>query len=246
MPTRQRKKVLSDQTTVYTIWDNLARHERELRKLGAKPDQLARLREAAQAVDTEEAAAASQAGRNPAFNKRDLAGIIAPYACCNDWIIQPPSPVAHRWAYTAASMVTGGREPTTSVGTLNVLVAGLLILKLYGDGEKAKVLEIISTDTLADLLPDACNAFAGCSLDAIALDYITLMGLEKKTPPATHHYRQILQQIRRTLSAPPTTPSSSSTSQPASADSAPTGDPTSKPPRRSSKPSPGKPAGRSR
>lgn len=224
---RTKSRIVSDKITVYTIWDNFNRHEAELRTIGATDDQIEELRTAAQAVSVEEESAAAQSGRNPEFNQADLADILCPYTCCNDWIIMPPSIIARRWAMTAVMAVTGGREPTTPIGVLHSLVAGLLVLKLYGEGQKGKVLALVSSDAIADILPEACDAFAGCPLDAIALDYMSLMGMEKKRP-ALNLYNQIRERIEAACSSNSTTPSSPGTSQPKASASARPGQNTSK------------------
>lgn len=240
-----KSRIVSEKITVYTIWDNFARHEQELRDAGASDPQIEELREAAAAVSKEEEAAAAQSGRNPAFNAASLADILLPYTCVNGWVIQPPSMIARRWAVTAVMAVTGGREPSTAMGLLHSLVAGLLVLKLYGEGDKSRVLSIVSSDALADILPDACDAFAGSSIEAIALDYMTLMGMQKKTA-AREAYNLKLADLAAMCSAKLTTPALPHSSQPATPRSARAGRTTSTPRPRSSTPASGSQTGSTR
>ena len=242
---KTRSRVVSEKITVYTIWDNFSRHEQELRAAGATDAQIEELRVAAAAVSTEEEAYAAQAGRNPAFNAASLADILLPYTSVNGWVIQPPSMIARRWAMTAVMAVTGGREPSTAIGVLHSLIAGLLVLKLYGEGDKSRVLSIVSSDALADILPDACDAFAGCPIEAIAVDYMALMGMEKKTA-ARDQYNKILAHLAATCSVALTTPALPPSSPRVTRASANPGQ-TTRPPRQpSSTPASGNPTGSTR
>lgn len=208
---RLSTRVVSDTIQIQTIYDNFERHKQELAAIGATDDDILKLRAAADLVDAEEREHAQADGKNPSLNKDTLEYILAPHECCNGWLINPPSKPARRWACTAILKVTGGAEPTDSIGLLAALSAGLFILKLYGDGESGAAMQLIaSPNGLADRVPGLMDELAEYGVDAVADDYMRLMGMQKKSP-AMENYLATLSGLQAKCSASSTPPSSSNT-----------------------------------
>ena len=146
MSNRCKVKTIRHPATVerYTIWDNLARHEEELKAIGATEADLAPLREAAKAVDAVETQVARAEGNNPAFDKASLTQLTSPYICANGWTIAPPSFEARRWAAAAVLKVTGGQEPNDAIGIAYCVLAGLFVIRAWGEGRLDDVVRLVN------------------------------------------------------------------------------------------------------
>jgi len=201
MPAKGRWKTRSVKTERFTIWDNYERHVEELKALGAKARDLDPLKQAAEAVSVEEQKEDREKGRNPALETASYGDITAPYECANQWVIQPPTRPAKRWAAAAMMKVTGGREPDDPIGLAYSILAGLWILKAWGEGRKDLVMKAVTAPgALAELLPALEDQCGDIDVDALALDYQTVMGLGKKNSPARAKYLKTLSKLRKTFS----------------------------------------------
>ena len=249
MSNRCKVKTIRHPATVerYTIWDNLARHEEELKAVGATEADLAPLREAAKAVDAVETQVAKEQGNNPNLDKGTLTDLTAPYICANGWIVQPPSMEARRWAGAAVIKITGGQEPNDAVGMSYCILAGLFVLRAWGQGRLDEVMRLVTAPgELASLLPKLEDE-AGRDPLALARDYSVLMGYplqpsKKNCPWQVHQYRRILEKLRSRFSANATSASSTSSTGPG-APSASTGTPSAHSRPDSSRPSSGNTTG---
>ena len=225
----------------FSIWDNLARHEEELRALGATEVDLAPLREAAKAVDAEESAAAKASGANPALDKGTLTDLLAPYLCANGWVVKPPSLVARRWASSAVLKVTNNQEPTDAIGLCYCVLAGLFVLRAWGEGRHDDVMRLVTAPgELANLLPKLEDSSGNCDFNDLLQDYTVLMGTAKKKGWLRIQFQRTLAALRSRISARSTSSASGNTSA-QNAPSASTGKSSAPPLQPGSAPSAGKP-----
>ena len=190
MPKPDQPKV---SVVLYTILDNYHRHVEELRAVGAQPADLQPLKAAAAAVE----AAELEADRLGI----DVGAATAPFLSCTGWTIAPPTVAARYWAGLALIKITGGKAPDAVLGEFLALFAGLLILRLWGEGQKDQVMRLVTRPgELAELLATSTEAPKDLDLDKLADEWLVLMGLKKKAAQA--RYDQMLAQIRTRL--PPT------------------------------------------
>ena len=167
----------SDQPKVtvvhFTIWDNYHRHVEELRAVGAQPADLQPLRAAAAAVE----AAELEADRLGV----DVGAATAPFVSCTGWVIAPPTVAARYWSGLALIKVTGGKAPDAILGEFLALFAGLLILRLWGEGAKDQVMRLVARPgELAELLAEHSATALDLDPEKLAAEWLELMGLKKK------------------------------------------------------------------
>lgn len=211
MKSRVRTRVVSVNKQRFTIWDNYERHVDELKAIGATDEDLAPLKEAAEAVAAEEEKHDMAAGRNPALADGGLDELQAPHVCANGWEIDPPSLPAKRWASAAMLKVTGGVPPEDPVGTCYAVLAGLWALKTWSDGRQDRVMQAVTAPgVLASLLPELADDLDADAVDVLSEDYMTLMGFSKKKRAAMEIYNQTLSSIREQCFGRSTAESSSS------------------------------------
>lgn len=204
-PTRIRTRVLSEKVQRFTIWDNYARHVEELKRIGASDADLAPLNAAAKLVEAQEQADAREKGQNPALEGKSLAEITAPHVCANGWVIRPPTRIAKRWAVSALLKVTGGAEPDEPMGTAYSILAALWALKMWGDGQRDRVMQVImGPGALAELLPDIEDESGQADLQTLLDDYRFLMDFGKKNSREMVEYQRTLSSIRMRFSKPGT------------------------------------------
>ncbi len=183
--------------THFTIWDNYHRHCDELRAVGAQPSDLQPLRAAAAAVE----AAEQEADRLGV----DVGAATAPFVSCTGWVIAPPTVAARYWAGLALIKVTGGKAPDAILGEFLALFAGLLILRLWGEGQKDQVMRLVARPgELAELLAELSATALDLDPEKLASEWLQLMGLKKKAAEA--RYAQTLDQLRTTLPLRPRAP----------------------------------------
>ena len=159
-----------------TFQDNVARHVDELRAAGASESDLDDLRAAAAGVQSDPGPAAGS-----------IAAATAPYTTFAGAVVQPPTKAARYWASAAVARVTGGVIPERGPGLVQALLAGLAVLRLWGDGRKDEVMAACSRPgVLPDLIADEASGGAPADPEALAADYAFLMGLDlkKKAKPA--------------------------------------------------------------
>ena len=175
--------------TRFTIWDNYARHCDELRAVGVPDGGLEELRLAAAAVEE-----AEQAESRLSI---DLERALSPYTTSCGWVIQPPTVAARYWARLALVKVTGGRGPETGLGELLALLAGLLVLRLWGEGRADEVMQLVSSaGTLAERLAHESESVGDLDPDQLGRDWLALMGIQpvgKKK--ALARYRRLLRAL---------------------------------------------------
>lgn len=214
MPTKSRTvtRVVADKVERYTIWDNLARHEIELREIGATDSDLDALRKAAEAVDVLERQEAVETGRNPHLEQADLGLITAPHVCANGWVIQPPSALARRWARVATVKMTDGTAPADGFSSAAVVLVSLWVLMMWPKNSDAVMRAVMVAGRLAELIPELIDAVEQDHLDSMVDDYVWLMGfgVQKKTAPAMAEYMAMLSRIRKASSDRSTAKSSPS------------------------------------
>ena len=182
MPKPDQPKV---SVVLYTILDNYHRHVEELRAVGAQPADLQPLKAAAAAVE----AAELEADRLGI----DVGAATAPFLSCTGWTIAPPTVAARYWAGLALIKITGGKVPDAVLGEFLALFAGLLILRLWGEGQKDKVMRLVTRPgELAELLATSTEAPKDLDLDKLADEWLVLMGLKKKRrrPGTTRCWRR--------------------------------------------------------
>lgn len=187
-------------TTVvrFTIWDNFARHCLELRAAGVPEAELAPLRAAAQAVaDAEEAEARLSI---------NLAAATVPFTSCTGWIIPPPTNAARYWARMAMLKVTGGVAPDGVLGEVHALLAGLLVLRLWGESKRDVVMRYCSTTgALAEALAQEAEAATSLDSEQLAGEWLLLMGIRPDKKKARTKYQTLLAAFRRRRRARKTT-----------------------------------------
>ena len=188
-------------TTVvrFTIWDNFERHCLELRAIGAGDADLSELRAAAQAVaDAEDAAGKLQIS---------LAKATAPFRSVTGWIIKPPTVAARSWARRAVLKATGGKTPAAaSLSELLALLAGLLVLRIWGEGERDLVMELCTAPgALAERLGREADAAGALRPDQLGAEWMQLMGIAPDKKKTSANYRAVLARLRA-RSTPTTTP----------------------------------------
>lgn len=229
MPSRTVSRVVEDKVERFTIWDNLSRHEAELREVGAVEADLAPLRAAARAVDEAEQADAAERGDNP-HAAGGLEALAAPRDCANGWTIAPPTRVARRWAALAVMRVTGGRDPADDLALLQSILVGLWCLREWGAGNADAVMRAANgrgrlAELAMELLDAPAPAGEAVAADALAADYVALMGLEKKTAAiaAMAGYGAALASLRARFSTASTAGSSGSSPSPGTGSGSPGG-----------------------
>ena len=173
-----------------TIWDNFERHCYELRAVGVPEDALDELRAAAQAVEDSE-----QASERLQIN---LARSTSPFHSCTGWVIKPPTNAARHYARLAVLKATGGKAPDEVIGEVTVLLAGLLMLRLWGEGKKADVFRLLAAPgELAQRLADESDHCTGLDPNNLASEWLAMMNIrpdKKKTQTA---YLGVLKSLRQ-------------------------------------------------
>ena len=196
------KRTVTTSAADVSIWENFERHADELRALGASPAEIEELRAAAAAVDA------------VPETDVDLAEALAPRRTCLGLMIQPPTVAARYWARQALARACGGRLPEPGVAEANALLAGLAVLRLWGEGRRAAVLTAVQdAGALAELIAaEAAAAGEGSAPDpdALAIDWLFLMGHKKKAE-AMAALRAALSRVRdrigwRASTGPSSTP----------------------------------------
>jgi len=203
-------RVVSKKVERYTIWDNFARHEQELRSVGATDTDIEVLRKAAAAVDVLERQADIDAGRNPVLERSDLAAVTAPRTCANGWVIAPPTALAGRWAMMGARRRTKGAPPEDHLVVVAMILVSLWVLREWANGRHDAVMTLLmSAGRLSALIPELLDAFEPATFDGLVDDYSALMGIDaqKKRVQTTAEYNATLAAIRTRLSASTTAPS---------------------------------------
>lgn len=186
MPAVRKQQVAAQ---VVTIWDNFAQHSAELLAAGVSEEALGELRVAAESVQEAEQAAQRL--------KINLARATAPYACCTGWFIQPPTMAARYWARMAVVKVTGGHVPSALLGEVLALLAGLLVLRLWGDGRKDQVMQLVATTgALAELLAEEANTCTALDPDKLADDWLALMNIQPDKKKVLASYQAALERLR--------------------------------------------------
>jgi len=200
-PNRTVIKPKPERVERFTVWDNYDRHCDELREVGATEQDLADLKEAAKAVESEEEKEAITKNQNPILEENSFQDLTAPHECANGWIIQPPTKPARRWAAAAMMKVTGGDPPDDTIGTLYAVLAGLWVLKMWGEGRADVVMQTVSSaGKLATLLPELEDECEDTDIMALPMDYATAMGFPKKKVSAQKNYEMRLESIRQKCS----------------------------------------------
>ena len=191
----KKEHVVSSSQAEVPFRENADRHAAELRAAGATPDHLARLEAAAQRV---EAAAAE----DDAF-RMDLALALAPYRTSMGLMIQPPTNAARFWARQALVRASNGSLPPSATAQTIALVAGLVVLRLWGDGHHDQAMHAVtSADTLPDLIHQEVGAADVLDANAVARDWLILMGISpEKKAEALGEYEAILQELMPSRSA---------------------------------------------
>ena len=215
MPARLRTQVLSDTVQRLTIWDNFDRHRDELLAQGAVEADLVPLREAAKTVEAEEQRTAVDMAENPALREGGggILDLTTPRECANGWVVAPPTRMARRWAATAVLKLTGGEEPDDSLAFAFCVVAGLWVLKAWGEGRRDMVMQtVLGSGKLAELIPQLVDKHAA-QIEQLAGDYSELMGFKKKAE-ALAAYQTALDSLRLRCSSGSIKASSSATSAP--------------------------------
>lgn len=200
-----RTRVVSDEIERQTVWDNFARHEAELTRIGAGPEHIARLRAAAEEVDKHEQAVLAGEAIEPGQPEAGLDELDAPVTLACGWQIAPPTMKARRAAALAVQTFCGGQEPSDGRGVTMSLVIGLWVLREWGEGRKATALAMaMDGNALAELAFDVLEEVVGSQADVagaaeeVSDAYLRLMGFAKKNGAALNYLRA-LDQIRREL-----------------------------------------------
>ncbi len=207
------QSIIDRKVTTLTIWDNLARHEGELRALGATEVDLLPLRRAAQAVHDAEQADVS-AGNQDRLQEILQPTVVEPLGMT----IAPPTPAARHWAGLCVAQALGGQTGKVSeVQHHHAVVAGLCAFWAYGEGKKSLVMRTAEDPNEVAELVGGCLARteAAGAWDARAeLEdvYLRLMGLDpgavKKKAAATQTYLAQVTGLSQRLLSPKTPPSS--------------------------------------
>lgn len=161
-----------------SIMDNFAVHKKELIELGAPEEDIAKLLKAAEAVVAAEEA-------EFAASSIDLIEITEPYTCVNGWTINPPTKQARFYARNAALAATGGQTPSTELGAILAVLAGLWALRMAGSGQVQAVLAALAVaGEIARIIAEIQEeALAKGSFDDLAGDYMRLMGFPLPLAP---------------------------------------------------------------
>jgi hypothetical protein len=192
---------VSTETRVLTIRDNLARHEQELKALGAKDKDLEPLRAAADAVAEVEAEEAVALHRNPALNSSDALQMLSP-VCIGPWEIARPSKPARRWAATAVVSWTGGIPPESEAELRIAMLCGLLCLRESGAGNTLAAMRLCASPRrLAAAVEAVVEEFDEVSADDLATAYSSLMGIDLDDPLAKKKSRAMAQYLEQFAAA---------------------------------------------
>jgi len=183
----------------FDIWQNFARHEKELRALGACDREIERLRTAAEAVDNTD-------------NTASPGAFDQPHICSNGWVIEPPTFAARKWASTIMLACLGGQDPQSGLAVLYSMAITLWALHAWGQGRKRDVMMAsLIPDRQAEVLTQIIPECEHVDIEALARDVRILMGGgdaadadadadEKKTlQQAIQEYYGVRQQIVTTL-----------------------------------------------
>ena len=188
-----------------TIWDNFERHCGELRAVGAAESDLTPLRAAAQAVADAECSA-SRLGIS-------IAAASLPLRSCTGWTIAPPTMAARYWARIAMLKATGGVQPGGPIGEVHALLAGLLILRLWGEGQHDVVMSLCAgSSELPERLAAEAEAAVALVPDQLGREWIKLMGIKPDKKKALAQYNTLRADLRRRY--PTTRPLSSTRRRP--------------------------------
>lgn len=189
----------------FTIWDNYERHCQELRAVGVPEAELPYLRQAAQDVEEAEQAEARF--------EINLARATAPFLSCTGWLIQPPTMAARYWARLALVKVTGGAVPDAVIGTTVALMAGLLILRLWGEGRRDDVMRMVTVPgSLAQTMADETERCSSLDPEKLGDEWLALMNIRPAKKKALDLYEKKHQELLGKARRPkPTTPARSST-----------------------------------
>ena len=194
----KKKRTVSETKQTFTIYDNLARHEKELIAIGATESDLLPLRQAAKAVAVEEEKQELELQKNPATEGIALEDLAEPYEACNGWKIPFPTIAAKKWATMSMIKVTGGLEPDSALGTRMALAVGLYVLWSWGQGKKDHVMQLVAgPGNVAESLPTLLDHFEQASSDDMASDWMLLCGISKKKQALLMKYQTLREQIQR-------------------------------------------------
>lgn len=188
---------MAKQSTRVSIWANFEGHAKQLRDLGATERDVDELRQAAQAVDDADAAAA-KSPVDPAIASAPV--VVAAFG----WTIPPATKEARAWARRALLCVTGGREAAPGIGQLLAIVAGLWALHQVGAGKLDDVMQAVSgRGRLATIVSELVDELTTKglvtheALSRLAEDYARAMGFSM--PPqlagAVSKYTETMEQI---------------------------------------------------
>lgn len=194
---RIKKVFIGRKVIKFSVWDNLARHEKELTARGASADDLQALREAAASV-----AQAERTQKQTALSSRALLDAGRPYEIpALGWTIAPPTKHA-RFLATATMLQLKPARASTRSGNVIAVVSALWVLMAMGDGHASEAMRIASdADGLSILLPDLLDTIQAVLADESKESEVSsaLMHLLGIAPDYAGLKKKTMEQINRRL-----------------------------------------------